>query len=774
MMSGKMYRFRVAAEHADARYVEAFLQTEQARQAIDKMKTGSSDSGLNLTHARFRQLPVPVAPLPEQRRIVAEIEKQFTRLEAGVAALRRVQANLKRYRAAVLKAACEGKLVPTEAELAREGKADANFETGEELLARILRQRRKNWQGRGKYKEPAAPDTAALPEIPEGWTWARLEQLCLIFGGLTKHPKRAKLPKKFPYLRVANVYANELRLEDIEYIGVEDSELAKLLVHADDLLIVEGNGSKAQIGRLAIWNGSIDPCVHQNHLIKVRPVESRMPKWILHWLQSSIGRHFVELVASSTSGLYTLSVNKVGDLPVALPPLAEQTRIVAEAERRLSVLDELEASVSLNLQRAARLRQSILQQAFSGGLGERRTLRSKLESPCRRSPPIAVNPSLLAWAREESGYPLERVAKRLNVKEERLAAWESGELQPTMRQVENLARFLHRPLSVFFMPRPPKLAPLATEYRRLPDVEPGHESPELRLALRQMLTRRENALNLMEELGEPIPPFSLRAHLRESPIEVGRRLRETTGLGVAAQLKWAGEYEAWRAWRAAVERLGVLVFVFAKVPLKEARGLALLRRPMPVAAVNGKEGPESKPFTLLHEVVHLMLAAGDEEAPAASEARRGKEWEEVERFAEVAASHALVPEDALREVIGRLGLDDEAWDIPNVRRVAKKFRITPLAAATRLRESGFMSWAEYRAWRREWEEYVATLPPRSGGFATPAEKALNRAGRPFAQLVLEALSANRITSVDAARYLDLKFEHFESLQNNLSAGPGSA
>ena len=91
----------------------------------------------------------------EQREIVAEIEKQFTRLEAGVAGLRRVQANLKRYRAAVLKAACEGKLVPTEAELARqEGRT---YETGAQLLERILSERRQKWNGKGKYKEPARP-----------------------------------------------------------------------------------------------------------------------------------------------------------------------------------------------------------------------------------------------------------------------------------------------------------------------------------------------------------------------------------------------------------------------------------------------------------------------------------------------------------------------------------------------------------------------------------------------------------------------------------------
>jgi len=385
---------------------------------------------------------------------------------------------------------------------------------------------------------------------------------------------------------------------------------------------------------------------------------------------------------------------------------------------------------------------------------------------------IAVNPSLLAWARAESGYALDRIAKRLNVKEERVAAWETGERTPTLRQVESLARFLHRPLSVFFMPRPPQLPPLATEYRRLPDVDPGHESPELRLALRQMLTRRENTLNLIGELGETIPTFGLRAHLRESPAEVGKRLRQATRVEVATQLGWSNEYEAWREWRAAVEQLGVLVFQFPKVLLSEVRGLALLRTPMPVAAVNGKEIPEARAFTLCHEVVHLMLAASNEEESAARERRRGNEWLDVERFAEVAASHALVPENALRSVIGQLGLQRAEWGIENVRRVAKKFRLTPLATATRLRESGFMVWAQYNQWREQWQAYVASLPPRRGGFATPMEKAVNRAGRPFAQLVLEALSANRITSVDASRYLDLRFEHFDKLRAHLATGPG--
>lgn len=386
--------------------------------------------------------------------------------------------------------------------------------------------------------------------------------------------------------------------------------------------------------------------------------------------------------------------------------------------------------------------------------------------PARQT--IAVNPQLLAWARQESGYALERVSRKFK----RFEAWEQGEVQPTVRQVEALAHFFHRPLSIFFLPKPPEVPQLAAEYRRLPGVYPGHESPELRLALRQMLIRREAALNLSAELGEDIQPFSLAAHLNESPAEVGARLREALSIPLNQQLAWPDEWKAWNSWRAAVEGLGVLVFQFSRVPLSEVRGLSLLRLPMPVVAVNSKElAPGARIFTLLHEVVHLMLAVGNEEQPAIRESRSGEDWASVERFAEIAASHALIPEAALRAEIESAGLQNSDWSLDETRKLARRFRVTPLALGTRLRESGFMTWPQYHAWREAWAEYVESLPARKGGPVAPAVKAVGRNGRPFTQLVFEALSANRITSVDAARHLGLKFEHFDKLKTILWSGP---
>ena len=280
------------------------------------------------------------------------------------------------------------------------------------------------------------------------------------------------------------------------------------------------------------------------------------------------------------------------------------------------------------------------------------------------------------------------------------------------------------------------------------------------------------ALDLFDELGEPLPSFELSAHLNEGPAAVALRLREHLGVTVEAQLGWANGWQAWRAWRAAAEAAGVLVFQFAKVTLEEARGLSLLEWPLPVVGINSKEAvPEAKVFTLLHELVHLMLACGQEERPALHETRSAEEWSEVERFAEGAASHALLPEAALQHAVGSVPRPDLTWSVADVQRLARRFRLTPLALATRLRESGYMSWAGYQAWRGEWAEFVAALPARAGGFASPAEKTLGRAGRPFAKLVLEAMAANRITSVDAARHLDLKFQHFDQLRT-LLVGPG--
>jgi type I restriction enzyme S subunit len=173
---------------------------------------------------------------------------------------------------------------------------------------------------------------------------------------------------QFPFLRVANVYANELRLDEVKTIGISESELSRVLLAPGDLLVVEGNGSIEQIGRVALWDGSIDPCLHQNHIIKVRFFLDGLPRWTLCWLLAPLGRIAIERAASSTSGLHTLSLSKVSRLPVPLAPVAEQLRATEEVDRLTTLALAAERGVTANTQRCARLRQSILKWAFEGRL----------------------------------------------------------------------------------------------------------------------------------------------------------------------------------------------------------------------------------------------------------------------------------------------------------------------------------------------------------------------------------------------------------------------
>ena len=147
---------------------------------------------MRIKGSTFADYPIALAPLGEQDRIVAEIEKQFTRLDAALSALEMALANLKRYQSSILKAACEGKLVPTEAELARAQGYD--YAAADQLLERILAERRARWEAqenrRGKYKEPIGPDTATLPELSEGWAWSALGQCFEVYVGAT--PRRSR------------------------------------------------------------------------------------------------------------------------------------------------------------------------------------------------------------------------------------------------------------------------------------------------------------------------------------------------------------------------------------------------------------------------------------------------------------------------------------------------------------------------------------------------------------------------------------------------------
>ena len=351
------------------RWLTHFINSIDFRSRVASLQSGSTRKRISRKNLATILLPLP--PLPEQHRIVAEIEKQLTRLDASVAALERVRANLRRYRASVLKTACEGRLVPTEAELARA--ENRGYEPADRLLERILAERRARWQSepkrRRKYNAPVPPDTSTLPKLPEGWAWAILAQISDLKGGVTKGRRYRpdESLTEVPYLRVANVQRGYLDLSEMKTIEVTRDIVNQLKLLPGDILFTEG-GDRDKLGRGWVWGGEIEECIHQNHVFRSRLLLNEVRPEFISWWGNSFGQQFFERSGKQTTNLASINLSVLSSFPVPVPPATEQHRIVAEVERRLSVVQQAEATVEASLKRAGRLRQSILKQGFSGKL----------------------------------------------------------------------------------------------------------------------------------------------------------------------------------------------------------------------------------------------------------------------------------------------------------------------------------------------------------------------------------------------------------------------
>ena len=377
MISGKMYRFRPNTDSIDPRYLEAYLQSSEAQAAIDVMKTGGNESGLNLTHGRFCELLIPVAPLEQQKRIVAEIEKQFSRLDDAVANLKRVKANLKRYKAAVLKAAVEGKLTE------EWRKQHPDIEPASKLLERILTERREKWEEaelakmkakgkapeddkwKKKYKEPDCPGIVDFI-IPQSWSVATVQQLAerVQYGSSSKTNEDES---GIPVLRMGNIFEGELTLEKLKYLPPNHNEFPELLIDDDDLLFNRTN-SPELVGKTAVYKGKPTPCSFASYLIRVRMMPGVEAKFLSYYINSMHGRQWVKSVVTQQVGQANVNGTKLQALIIPVPPSMEQRAIVSEMENRFSLMNGMEVAVETNMLRAERLRQSILSKAFSGEL----------------------------------------------------------------------------------------------------------------------------------------------------------------------------------------------------------------------------------------------------------------------------------------------------------------------------------------------------------------------------------------------------------------------
>jgi len=391
----------VLPEGLEPDYIYYYLQRAKSL----ALELASGTTFLEVSGRQAAKIPVVVAPQGEQHRIVEAIELYLTRLDNAVTLLERAQQNLKRYRASVLKAAVEGRLVPTEAELARH--ESRQYEPASELLKCILAERKARWiedaaeKARAKaeekarktgqpwtakdnaatlererakaakqYKEPPAPDTTDLPDLPEGWCWATAGQvLDTLEGGNSASAQDEETER--PVLRSSAVRQSCIDFTDHRFLRADAPVKADPYLCKGDLLFTRLSGSIAYVGNCAIVpDVGFQQYEYPDRLFRGRVLGAVDGQYFHHCFATPALRRQIEETVKSAAGHQRIGLDDLRRYAFPLPPAGEQQRIAQAAERALASGRAVFQDVAKQRKRAMQLRQSILKWAFEGKLVE--------------------------------------------------------------------------------------------------------------------------------------------------------------------------------------------------------------------------------------------------------------------------------------------------------------------------------------------------------------------------------------------------------------------
>lgn len=302
---------------------------------------------------------IPLPPFPEQHRIVAKIEELFTKLDAGIEALKKIKIQLKRYRQAVLKYAFEGKLTEEWHKIHKD-----ELEPASVFLEKIKEERKKS----DKYKEIAPVDISDLSELPEGWVWIELQNIAEFKNGInfTKHQKGKD--DGILTVDVFNMYSKGIFINTNELYRVNKSVTDDFLLKYGDILFVRSSVKRKGVGWASAFKEKSEPVTFCGFIIRARLTNAEiMPEFATYFLRTNYARELIVNKGSQVT-ITNISQSSIGGILIPLTSAKEQHKVVEEIERRFSVADEIEKTVDLSIKHTERLRHSILKRAFEGKL----------------------------------------------------------------------------------------------------------------------------------------------------------------------------------------------------------------------------------------------------------------------------------------------------------------------------------------------------------------------------------------------------------------------
>jgi len=374
---------------------------------------------------------------------------------------------------------------------------------------------------------------------------------------------------------------------------------------------------------------------------------------------------------------------------------------------------------------------------------------------------VAVNPGMLRWARERADLETPALASRFP----RLVAWERGEAQPTLKQLEAFAKATHAPIGYLFLQEPPTETIPIPDLRTVGNKRIAHPSPDLLETTYICEQRQEWYRDFARTAGEDPLPFVGSLRLAHEVVAAAATIREALGFDLDRRREILTWSDALRGFIAQADELGILVMcsgivgsnTHRKLDPQEFRGFAMADLLAPVVFINGADTRSAQMFTLAHELAHIWLG---QSALSDSEARYVPDHE-IERWCNRVAAELLVPLDVIRREY-REGADLSS----EVNRLARRFKVSGLVVLRRIHDAGGLSREQL------WEAYAAelerlqALPAGSGGnfyLTLPA-----RVSKRFARALVSSTLEGRTLYRDALRMLGFsKLKTFDELGRTL-------
>jgi len=367
---------------------------------------------------------------------------------------------------------------------------------------------------------------------------------------------------------------------------------------------------------------------------------------------------------------------------------------------------------------------------------------------------IEVAPDILKWVITSSGWSDDELSKKLKINPNNFSKWINGDIKPTLKQLEDLAKIVKRPLAVFFLTEPPKERALPKDYRMLPEKE-GKFDKKTILAIRKARRLQKISNELSENLDTSLIKTTLKEQLSENPKELAKKFRVDFKFDDITQKRFKTPYEVFNFLRDVIEDKNIIVFQIA-MPVEDARGFTLVDDSPAIIVVNSKDQIEARIFTMMHEFGHVLLDESGVSMPENSLFIHN--IENVEKWCNDFSSTFLFPETVARNEFNIN--KDFLTETKTLNKLSRVYKVSKAMLLYNMFKLNFISKSKYDA---VLERYKPEIPKsidkfkKKGGFRPTADKqCLIERGQKFVSLVAHNVDKGFITHSEALNYLSIK------------------